>query len=163
MGPIGAHVIGFVDKDNIGIAGMEKYLDQQSLTDPHVAGFTVDPDSLKPVRLSLDLKATHALRDELEAGLEKYQAKAGAGAIIDVNTGEIIALESLPDYDPNDPPDMTKESNKDKINRDQCRRLRDGIDLQGDLHLDGAGIGQGKSRLAHRRARQLALRTLHYS
>jgi cell division protein FtsI (penicillin-binding protein 3) len=116
-GPIGAHVIGFVDKDNIGIAGMEKYLDQQSLTDPHVAGFTVDPDSLKPVRLSLDLKATHALRDELEAGLEKYQAKAGAGAIIDVNTGEIIALESLPDYDPNDPPDMTKESSKDKINR----------------------------------------------
>jgi cell division protein FtsI (penicillin-binding protein 3) len=116
-GPIGAHVIGFVDKDNIGIAGMEKYLDQQSLTDPHVAGFTVDPDSLKPVRLSLDLKATHALRDELEVGLEKYQAKAGAGAIIDVNTGEIIALESLPDYDPNDPPDMTKESSKDKINR----------------------------------------------
>src|SRR5271170_1397791 len=116
-GPIGAHVIGFVDKDNIGIAGMEKYLDQQSLTDPHVAGFTVDPDSLKPVRLSLDLKATHALRHELEAGLEKYQAKAGAGEIIDVNTGEIIALESLPDYDPNDPPDMTKESSKDKINR----------------------------------------------
>jgi cell division protein FtsI (penicillin-binding protein 3) len=116
-GPIGAHVIGFVDKDNIGIAGMEKYLDQQSLTDPHVAGFTVDPDSLKPVRLSLDLKATHALRDELEAGLEKYQAKAGAGAIIDVNTGEVIALESLPDYDPNDPPDMTRESSKDKINR----------------------------------------------
>src|SRR5277367_3266270 len=116
-GPIGAHVIGFVDKDNIGIAGMEKYLDQQSLTDPHVAGFTVDPDSLKPVRLSLDLKATHALRDELKAGLEKYQAKAGAGAIMDVNTGEIIALESLPDYDPNDPPDMTKESSKDKINR----------------------------------------------
>src|SRR5271156_3547121 len=113
-GPIGAHVIGFVDKDNIGIAGMEKYLDQQSLTDPHVAGFTVDPDSLKPVRLSLDLKATHALRDELEAGLQKYQAKAGAGAIIDVNTGEIIALESLPDYDPNDPPDMRDPT---KINR----------------------------------------------
>src|SRR5580698_9508233 len=102
-GPIGAHVIGYVDKDNIGIAGMEKYLDQQSLTDPHVAGFTVDPGSLKPVRLSMDLKATHALRDELEAGLEKYQAKAGAGAVIDVNTGEIIALESLPDFDPNDP------------------------------------------------------------
>ena len=67
-GPIGAHVIGFVDKDNVGIAGMEKYLDEQSLTDPHVAGFTVDPDSLKPVRLSLDLKATHALRDELVDG-----------------------------------------------------------------------------------------------
>jgi len=64
-GTLGAHVIGYVDKDNVGIAGMEKYLDQQSLTDPHVAGFTVDPESLKPVRLSLDIKATHALRDEL--------------------------------------------------------------------------------------------------
>src|SRR5271170_7914641 len=113
-GPIGAPVIGFVDKDNIGIAGMEKYLDQQSLTDPHVAGFTVDPDSLKPVRLSLDLKATHALRDELKAGLEKYQAKAAAGAIIDVNTGEMIALESLPDFDPNDPGDVRDPT---KINR----------------------------------------------
>src|SRR5271154_2652379 len=116
-GPIGAHVIGFVDKDNIGIAGMEKYLDEQSLTDPHVAGFTVDPQSLKPVRLSLDLKATHALRDELAAGLLRFRAKAAAGAILDVTTGEVIALESLPDYDPNDPPDMTKENSKDKINR----------------------------------------------
>src|SRR5271169_3111665 len=81
-GPVGAHVIGFVDKDNIGIAGMERYLDNQSLTDPHVAGFTVDPDSLKPVRLSLDLKATHALRDELLAGMERFRAKAAAGVIV---------------------------------------------------------------------------------
>jgi cell division protein FtsI (penicillin-binding protein 3) len=113
-GPLGAHVIGFVDKDNIGIAGMEKYLDQQSLTDPHVAGFSVDPAALKPVRLSLDLKATHALRDELAAGLTKFRAKAGAGAIMDVNTGEIIALESLPDFDPNDPGDV---KDPEKINR----------------------------------------------
>jgi cell division protein FtsI (penicillin-binding protein 3) len=116
-GPLGAHVLGFVDKDNIGTAGMEKYLDQQGLTDPHVAGFTVDPAALKPVRLSLDIKATHALRDELIAGLDKFHAKAAAGAILDVNTGEVIALESLPDYDPNDPPDMTKEANWSKINR----------------------------------------------
>jgi cell division protein FtsI (penicillin-binding protein 3) len=116
-GPLGAHVLGFVDKDNIGIAGMEKYLDKQGLTDPHVPGFALDPAALTPVRLSLDLKATHALRDELVQGLDKYKAKAAAGAIIDVNTGEIIALESLPDYDPNDPPDMTKPENKAKINR----------------------------------------------
>jgi cell division protein FtsI (penicillin-binding protein 3) len=114
-GPLGAHVIGFVDKDNIGIAGMEKYLDNQSLTDPHVAGFSVDPANLKPVRLSLDLKVTHALRDELVGGMTRFRAKAAAGAIIDVNTGEIIALESLPDFDPNDPPDMTKDPTR--INR----------------------------------------------
>ena len=113
-GPLGAHVIGFVDKDNIGIAGMEKYLDEQSLTDPHVPGFNVDPTSLKPVRLSLDIKATHALRDELIWGMAKFRAKAGAGAIIDVNTGEIVALESLPDFDPNEPSDAR---DPEKINR----------------------------------------------
>jgi cell division protein FtsI (penicillin-binding protein 3) len=116
-GPLGAHVLGFVDKDNIGVAGMEKYLDEQGLTDPHVPGFQIDPASLKPVRLSLDLKATHVLRDELSAGMEKFKAKAAAGAILDVNTGEVIALESLPDFDPNDPPDMRKPENLAKINR----------------------------------------------
>src|SRR5579872_1759407 len=105
-GPIGAHVIGYVDKDNIGIAGMEKYLDNQSLADPHVAGFSVDQAALKPVRLSLDLRITHALRDELQWGLERFRAKAAAGAIMDVTTGEVIAAESLPDFDPNDPGDM---------------------------------------------------------
>jgi cell division protein FtsI (penicillin-binding protein 3) len=114
-GPIGAHVIGFVDTDNIGIAGMEKYLDQQSLTDPHVPGFALDPAALKPIRLSLDLKATHALRDELVAGLARFKAKAAAGAILDVTTGEVIALESLPDFDPNDPSDFIKDPTR--INR----------------------------------------------
>ncbi len=55
---------------------MEKYLDEQGLTDPHVPGFAVDPESLKPVRLSLDLKATHALRDELS---ERHGALEGQG------------------------------------------------------------------------------------
>ncbi len=115
-GPIGAHVIGFVDKDNVGIAGMEKYLDQQSLTDPHVPGFVVDPESLKPVRLALDLKVTHALRDELLAGLERFKAKAAAGVVADVNTGEVLALESMPDFDPNDPGDVRDPTKINRIN-----------------------------------------------
>jgi cell division protein FtsI (penicillin-binding protein 3) len=115
-GPIGAYVVGYVDKDNVGIAGMEKYLDQQSLTDPHIAGFTVDPDSLKPVRLSMDLKATHALRDELVDGMDRFHAKAGAGMVVDVNTGEVIALESLPDFDPNDPSSAQDPSKINRIN-----------------------------------------------
>jgi cell division protein FtsI (penicillin-binding protein 3) len=115
-GPIGAHVLGYVDKDNVGIAGMEKYLDEQSLTDPHVPGFVVDPESLKPVRLSLDLKVTHALRDELTAGMDHWKAKAAAGVVMDVNTGEVIALESLPDYDPNQPIDAHDPSKINRIN-----------------------------------------------
>jgi cell division protein FtsI (penicillin-binding protein 3) len=115
-GPIGAHVLGYVDKDNVGIAGMEKYLDEQSLTDPHVPGFVVDPESLKPVRLSLDLRVTHALRDELMAGMDRFRAKAAAGMVVDVNTGEVIALESLPDYDPNEPIDAQDPTKINRIN-----------------------------------------------
>ena len=115
-GPIGAHVLGYVDKDNVGIAGIEKYLDEQSLTDPHVPGFVVDPDRLKPVKLSLDLRVTHALRDELIAGLERFHAKAAAGMVVDVNTGEVLALESLPDYDPNVPIDAHDPTKINRIN-----------------------------------------------
>ena len=115
-GPIAAHVLGYVDKDNIGIAGMEKYLDQQSLTDPHVPGFVVDPESLKPVRLSLDLKINHALRDELVNGMAHWKAKAAAGVVMDVNTGEIIALTSLPDYDPNNPIEAHDPTRINRIN-----------------------------------------------
>jgi len=115
-GPIGAHVIGYVNMDNVGIAGMEKYLDEQSLTDPHVPGFVVDPESLKPVRLSLDLRLTHALRDELAAGMDHWRAKAAAGMIIDVNTGEILALESLPDFDPSNPLEAQDPSRINRIN-----------------------------------------------
>ncbi len=159
-GPLGAHVIGFVDKDNVGIAGMEKYLDEQSLTDPHVAGFSVDPDLLKPVRLSLDLKATHALRDELAAGIERFHAKAAAGAIMDVNTGEIIALESLPDFDPNDPGDF---KDPERINRVAVGVYEMGSTFKALSIAMALEFGQGEPRHANRRAPKLALRTLHHS
>jgi len=113
-GPIGAHVLGFADLDNNGVAGIEKYIDRQGLADLHGAGFNLTPETLQPITLSLDIKATHALRDELAKGVEHFKAKAGAAAIMDVNTGEIIAMASLPDYDPNTPPNM---KDLDLINR----------------------------------------------
>ncbi len=159
-GPIGAHVIGFVDKDNVGIAGMEKYLDQQSLTDPHVAGFTVDPDSLKPVRLSLDLRTTHALRDELSEGMDRFHAKAAAGMVVDVNTGEVLALESLPDFDPNDPGDVRDPT---KINRINVGVYEMGSTFKALSLAMALEFGEGQSRLACGRARQFALRAVHDS
>jgi cell division protein FtsI (penicillin-binding protein 3) len=104
-GPIAAHVLGFANLDNVGIAGIEKYIDGQGLADLHNAGFNLTSEGLKPIHLSLDLRLTHGLRDEIAKGVEKYRAKAGAGAILDVNTGEVVALASLPDYDPNNPAD----------------------------------------------------------
>ncbi|HEX2552784.1 MAG TPA: penicillin-binding protein 2 [Microvirga sp.] len=109
-----AHVLGFANIDNVGIAGIEKYIDGQGLQDLNGAGFSFSAADLKPVQLSIDLRVQHALRNELEKGMEKYKAKAAAGAVMDVNTGEIISLVSLPDYDPNNPVDALE---KDRINR----------------------------------------------
>ncbi len=104
-GPVAAHVIGFTNLDNQGIAGIEKYVDGQGLGDLKGAGFDIKPQDLKPISLSIDIKATHAVRDELAKGIEHYKAKSGAAAVMDVNTGEMIAYTSLPDYDPNNPVD----------------------------------------------------------
>ena len=109
-----AHVLGFANVDNVGIAGIEKYIDSQGLQDLNGAGFNITSADLKPVELSIDLRVQHALRDELQKGMAKFKAKAVAGAIMDVNTGEMIALVSLPDYDPNNPVDALAD---DRINR----------------------------------------------
>jgi cell division protein FtsI (penicillin-binding protein 3) len=113
-GNAAAHVLGFANIDNVGIAGMEKYIDSQGLQDLNGAGFNISASDLKPIQLSLDLRVQHALRDELVKGMAKYKAKATAGTILDVNTGEIIALVSIPDFDPNNPVDALEN---DRINR----------------------------------------------
>jgi cell division protein FtsI (penicillin-binding protein 3) len=108
-----AHLIGLVNIDNQGIAGMEKWLDNQGLADLHRAGFATDRLQ-KPIELSVDLRVEHALRDELLKAKEKFHAKAASGIISNVKTGEIVALVSLPDFDPNNP----KEAHDpDRINR----------------------------------------------
>src|SRR5690606_1892932 len=59
-----AHMIGLVNIDNAGIAGIEKWLDTNGLADLHRAGFATDRLQ-EPVELAIDLRVTHALRDEL--------------------------------------------------------------------------------------------------
>lgn len=97
-----SHVTGHVNIDNQGIAGLEKWLDSRGLADLHLAGFARDQQQ-KPIVLAMDLRVQHALRDELLNSREKYKAKAAAGTVTDVRTGEIIAMVSVPDYDPNNP------------------------------------------------------------
>jgi cell division protein FtsI (penicillin-binding protein 3) len=108
-----AHLIGLVNIDNQGIAGMEKWLDNQGLADLHRAGFATDRLQ-KPIELSVDVRVEHALRDELLKAKEKFHTKAASGLVTNVNTGEIIAMVSVPDFDPNNP----KEAHDpDRINR----------------------------------------------
>jgi cell division protein FtsI (penicillin-binding protein 3) len=101
-GPIVSHELGVVNIDNQGIAGIEKWIDGQGLAALHMAGLATDRLQ-RPVQLALDLRVQFALRDELVKARAKYKAKAAAGIVLNVNTGEIAALASEPDYDPNNP------------------------------------------------------------
>ena len=101
-GPVVSHEIGHVNIDNQGIAGIEKWLDGQGLAALHSAGLATDRLQ-RPVNLALDLRVQFALREELAKARQKFKAKAAAGIIADVNTGEIVAMVSEPDYDPNNP------------------------------------------------------------
>ncbi len=108
-----AHLIGLVNIDNQGIAGMEKWLDSNGLADLHRAGFATDRLQ-RPVELSVDLRVEHALRDELLKAKDKYKAKAASGLVSNVKTGEIVAMVSLPDFDPNNP---REAHDPERINR----------------------------------------------
>jgi cell division protein FtsI (penicillin-binding protein 3) len=97
-----SHIIGHVNIDNQGIAGIEKWLDGRGLADLHRAGFGTDREQ-EPVRLAVDLRVQHALRDELIAARDHFKADASAGIVLDVRSGEIVSMVSIPDYNPNNP------------------------------------------------------------
>jgi cell division protein FtsI (penicillin-binding protein 3) len=112
-GNAAAHVLGTVNVDNQGIAGMERYIDQSFLNDIHAAGFGA-PNNLEPVRLSLDLRVQHVVRDELIQAMERYHSVAAIGIVLDVGTGEVLGMSSYPDFDANNRDEML---DKDKMNR----------------------------------------------
>ena len=92
QGSMAAHVLGYV-KDGKGHLGMESVL-QQELTDAASRG--------EPTAIALDLRVQGALEDELRKGMLSVNARGAAGVVLDVDTGEIVALASLPAFDPND-------------------------------------------------------------
>jgi cell division protein FtsI (penicillin-binding protein 3) len=108
-----SHVVGLVDVDNRGIAGMEKYVDQNGLSDLREAGMAVEKD-LAPVRLTIDSRVQHVLHDELTQAMARYRAIGAGAVVLNVHTGEVVAMASLPDYDPNNPYNAME---KDRLNR----------------------------------------------
>lgn len=93
-GPLLSHVIGFTDIDGTGIAGVEKSFD---------AELAYGGDANPPLQLSLDVRVQHALRNELSQAMATFSAGGAAGVVMDARTGEVLALSSLPDFDPNHP------------------------------------------------------------
>jgi cell division protein FtsI (penicillin-binding protein 3) len=111
MGPIASHVVGLVDVDSKGLSGIEKFIDDNpalAMSHPEtVAGN-------EAVTISLDLGVQHVLREELSNALSSFRAKAAAGLVIDVHSGEVVGLVSLPDFDPNH---REQALDKDRLNR----------------------------------------------
>ena len=118
MGRLAAHTVGYVDVDMKGIAGIEKYLDDQGAL--YTASLS-EPETLTsyPAQLSLDARVQHAVTDEVQKAVEKFKAKSGGGIVLDTQTGEIVALASLPDYNPN-------AENKN-LTSDQQNKLTSGV------------------------------------
>lgn len=99
-GKLASHVLGYVNVDNVGMAGLEKYLDKN--TNEHTASINVLEEA-STVQLTLDVRVQYALRSELNKAMEKYQAVGAAGIVMNVQNSEVLGLVSLPDYDPNKP------------------------------------------------------------
>jgi len=92
QGSLAAHVLGFVGADGHGRVGMEQVFDGQ-LTDPATRG--------QPAMLSIDARVQGALEEELARGMRESNAKGAAGIILDVDSGEVLGLASLPSFNPN--------------------------------------------------------------
>jgi cell division protein FtsI (penicillin-binding protein 3) len=99
-GKLVGHIVGQVNPDNRGIAGIERFIDEGAGVEA-VQGAVVS--SAAPVTLSIDLGVQHAVADELKVAVERYQATGAAGLVMDAATGEILAGASWPAIDPNVP------------------------------------------------------------
>lgn len=91
---LAAHVLGFVNRDGKGALGMERVMNDH-LRDPAKRG--------KPLNLALDVRVQAALESELASGMIATGAKGAAGVILDVQTGEVVAMATLPSFNPNRP------------------------------------------------------------
>jgi cell division protein FtsI (penicillin-binding protein 3) len=96
-GSTAVHVLGHTSVDNEGLAGIEKFIDAQ----PVIVAPAQKVGGRAQVRLSLDMRLQYALYEELGDAMARYRAKAVSGIILDVTSGEVLAMAGLPDYDPN--------------------------------------------------------------
>ncbi len=101
QGRLAAHVLGFTDPDGRGLAGIEHFFDAR----------LSDMDKVdEPLVLSVDVRVQHALMDEVQRSVDRFSAIGGAGLVMDVRTGELLAMASVPDFDPNEPAASPKEA-----------------------------------------------------
>jgi cell division protein FtsI (penicillin-binding protein 3) len=98
QGNLTAHVVGFADVDSRGLAGVERSFDDV------LAG------GQRPLQLSIDVRIQHILHEEISRAMTDFTAIGGAGMVMDIQTGELLALVSLPDFDPARPGEATDDA-----------------------------------------------------
>jgi cell division protein FtsI (penicillin-binding protein 3) len=91
---LAGHVLGYIDRDGIAQAGMEKVLQSRIAKGAHFNG---------PVALSIDSRVQAALESELNTAMTTFSAVGASGVVLDIKTGELVALTSLPSFNPNAP------------------------------------------------------------
>ena len=97
-GTMAGHILGHTDIDGRGLMGIERK-------------FNRDLKSRRtPLQLSLDLRVQHTVLQELKNAMLHFSAVGAAGIVMDVNSGEIIAMVSLPEFDPNHPDTKNDEA-----------------------------------------------------
>ena len=111
QGRVAAHVIGGVDVDGHGVAGVEGFFDKRLREDT------------SPLKLSIDVRVQQVVRDELLTAMTSFNAIGAAGIVLDVRTGEVIGLVNLPDYDANH---FGRATNDERLNRATFGRYEPG-------------------------------------
>ena len=95
---VSSHVVGFVDIDGIGRAGIERAFNDQL-------------SNSENIHLSLDINLQQAIREELEETIKKFKAESGLAVVLDIKNSQIISSVSFPDFNPND----RRTFNEDKL------------------------------------------------
>jgi cell division protein FtsI (penicillin-binding protein 3) len=108
-----SHILGSTNIDNQGIAGIERQMDGEDIALLQELGLARG-NALAPVELSVDMRVQHVMHEQLIDAMTRYQAIAAAGVMMNVRTGEVLALASVPDFNPNEPASALV---KDSFNR----------------------------------------------
>ena len=101
-----SHVLGQIDDDNYGISGLEKSLDHELKNKKKIH---------HPLKLTLDTNIQYLIKNELLKAMELFSSKGSAGLLMDSESGEIISLVSLPDFDINKRQKISDISYNNKI------------------------------------------------
>ncbi len=115
-GEVAGHILGFTDIDDGGQEGLELAFDHwlagedgaKRVIQDNLGRIVQDVESISPVRpgrdltLSIDLRIQYLAYRELKAAIHEHRAKSGSVVVIDVTTGEVLAMVNQPAYNPND-------------------------------------------------------------